>query len=125
MIAPIFENRRVLVEKTLTEQQQIEMLGCKADFSNWVGADKARSDRLETLSMIIFALQGSYNESGIQRWFSRPRQQLNNRAPADILTGDWNPQADDVRLVRNLAQYLCGDREHANVCVRCNPNPQP
>lgn len=125
MTSPNFENRRILVETTLTEKQQIGMLGRKADAANWMQADDVAQARLETLSMIIFALQGTYPEPArIQRWLEQPKKQLNNSAAADILQGDWNPQSDDVKAVRDLAQYLCGDMGHAAVCERCNPKPQ-
>lgn len=120
-----FENRRKLVEVMLTDKQQVEMLGRRADADNWAQAADDDRGRLETLSMIIFALQGTYTEAGlVQRWFTRPKAQLGNRAAADILTGAWNPESDDVKAVRNLAQYLCGDIEHAPVCQRCNPQPK-
>ena len=120
-----FEARRGLVEIMLTEKQQIEILGRKADAASWVKAADADCSRLETVSMIIFALQGTYPEAGlVQRWFTRPRAQLGNRAPADVLAGAWDPESDDVKAVRNLAQYLCGDIDHAQVCQRCNPQPQ-
>lgn len=120
-----FETRRKLVEFMLTDQQQREMLGRRADEASWAQADDADRARLETLSMIIFALQGTYPEANlVQRWFTRPKAQLGNRAAADILTGAWGPESDDVKAVRNLAQYLCGDIEHAPVCQRCNPQPK-
>ncbi len=36
-------------------------------------------------------LAGAYNDTGIRRWFVRPRTVLQNRAPADVLTPGWRP----------------------------------
>lgn len=62
--------------------------------------------RLHFIALIVSDLAGSYNEFGIRRWFRRERTALGGRAPADILSGGWNPDADDVAQVRDLAQSL-------------------
>lgn len=64
--------------------------------------------RLHVLTLIVSDLSGSYNDFGIRRWFQRPRAQLDGRAPADILTGEWDPDSGEVRRVRDLAAWLTG-----------------
>lgn len=64
--------------------------------------------RLHVLTHIVADLSGSYNDFGVRRWFGRPRQALQGRAPEVILTGRWSPDAPDVLAVRNLAASLLG-----------------
>lgn len=68
------------------------------------------ADRLHAIALIASDLAGSYNEFGIRRWFERPRTQLSGKSPAAILKGDWNPDADNPRKVRELAAALSGAR---------------
>jgi uncharacterized protein (DUF2384 family) len=62
--------------------------------------------RLHMLALVVGALAGAYNDIGIRRWFDRPRTQLRDRAPADILRGSWDPEGADARAVRDLAESL-------------------
>lgn len=64
--------------------------------------------RLHTLTQIVSDLSGSYNSFGIRRWFTRPRQALDGRAPKDLLSGDWTPDDPGVLQVRQLANTLVG-----------------
>jgi uncharacterized protein (DUF2384 family) len=69
---------------------------------------QAVADRLHAIALIASDLAGSYNEFGIRRWFERPRTQLSGKAPVAILKGDWDPDADNPRKVRELAAALSG-----------------
>lgn len=62
--------------------------------------------RLELLAEVVWCLQGSYNEFGIRRWFARPRQQLGGKAPAELLAGTWDAEADSAQAVLKLARTL-------------------
>lgn len=64
--------------------------------------------RLHAIALIASDLAGSYNEFGIRRWFDRPRAQLSGKSPAAILKGNWEPDADLPRKVRELAAVLSG-----------------
>jgi hypothetical protein len=64
--------------------------------------------RGHVLAGIVGDLAGSYNDRGIRGWFKRGRPQLGGRAPADVLSGKWDPQNDAVTQVRNLAGSLVG-----------------
>jgi uncharacterized protein (DUF2384 family) len=66
------------------------------------------ADRLHAIALIASDLAGSYNEFGIRRWFERPRTQLSGKSPVAILKGDWSPEADNPRKVRELAAALSG-----------------
>jgi uncharacterized protein (DUF2384 family) len=58
------------------------------------------------LARILATLAGSYNEFGARRWLERPRTALGGRAPAELLRGDWDPDDDGARQVRELAEAL-------------------
>jgi uncharacterized protein (DUF2384 family) len=64
------------------------------------------ADRVHWLAMVVAALSGSYNAIGIRRWFERPRPQLDERSPRQLLGSNWNPSAPAVRRVRDLAESL-------------------
>jgi hypothetical protein len=62
--------------------------------------------RLHHLAVIVSHLAGGYNEFGIRRWFARSRPQLQGRSPAQILRGEWNPEAAGPQQVLHLAEAL-------------------
>ena len=62
--------------------------------------------RLHFLALVVGDLAGAYNEFGIHRWFKRPRKLLSNRSPAEILSGEWQPEARGPQQVRGLAAAL-------------------
>lgn len=62
--------------------------------------------RLHFLALIVGDLAGSYNDIGIRRWFHRKRAQLDGRAPAAFLNGDWDPDDEGPSRVRQLARDL-------------------
>ncbi len=62
--------------------------------------------RLHRLARIVGYLRGAYNDAGIRRWFERPRPQLDGRAPAALLSGDWSPDDASADAVTRLAQAL-------------------
>lgn len=66
----------------------------------------ALAARLHFLATIVGDLAGAYNEIGIRRWFDRQRSQLEGKAPADVLQGDWSPEDSGPRRLRELAQAL-------------------
>jgi len=62
--------------------------------------------RLHFLALVISDLAGAYNDIGIRRWFHRERTPLDDKTPATLLTGDWSPEDEGPRRVRQLAQAL-------------------
>ena len=62
--------------------------------------------RLHHVALIVGDLAGAYNEVGVRRWFERKRTALNGRAPAALLSGDWNPDDTSPQKVRELARSL-------------------
>jgi hypothetical protein len=62
--------------------------------------------RLHFLALLVGDLAGSYNDIGVRRWFQRQRTRLDGRAPAELLTGEWDPDDPGARRVRELAREL-------------------
>ena len=62
--------------------------------------------RLHFLALVVGDLAGSYNDIGIRRWFLRKRTLLDGRSPAQLLTGDWDPEDAGPARVRQLAREL-------------------
>src|ERR671930_296716 len=62
--------------------------------------------RLHWLALIVGDLAGSYNDIGIRRWFQRKRTRLDGRAPIAFLKGDWDPDEEGPRRMRQLASEL-------------------
>ncbi len=66
----------------------------------------AVASRLHFIASLVGDLAGAYNEFGIRRWFERPRAALDGRAPAELLSGEWSPDDQAARMVRELARSL-------------------
>jgi hypothetical protein len=65
--------------------------------------------RIALVARVTDHLSGSYDSSGIRRWWARPRAALGSRSPRDALGTDWDPHGPDARAVAELAQTLAGD----------------
>lgn len=64
--------------------------------------------RLHWLARVVAELRGAYNDAGVRRWFERRRTQLAGRAPAELLTGDWDPADEGPVAILELARGLRG-----------------
>ncbi len=64
------------------------------------------ANRAHFLSGVVGDLRGAYNEFGVRRWFDRPRELLEGMAPVELLEGDWDPESDDAKRVRELSGWL-------------------
>lgn len=62
--------------------------------------------RLHFVALLVSDLAGAYNDVGIRRWFHRKRSLLGGRSPAEILAGEWRPDAPGPTQVRQLARSL-------------------
>lgn len=62
--------------------------------------------RLHSVALIVGDLAGAYNEIGIRRWFDRTRSALDDRSPAQLLAGEWQPDHPGPQRVRALARAL-------------------
>jgi hypothetical protein len=62
--------------------------------------------RLHFLALVVGDLSGSYNDIGVRRWFQRKRTRLDGGAPVALLKGNWDPDDDAPKRVRQLASEL-------------------
>ena len=62
--------------------------------------------RLHFLALVVGDLAGSYNATGVRRWFQRKRTLLGGQSPAELLTGEWDPDDEGPARVRELARRL-------------------
>ena len=75
----------------------------------WIDNAAKESSRISILAGLVFALKGSYSDSGINQWFRRTRPDgLDGKAPVDVLNGDWNADTPYVQNVISLALYHAG-----------------
>lgn len=76
----------------------------------YAAADRTAPDglaaRVHHLARINAHLAGGYNDYGIRRWYARSRVQLDGNAPEQVLTGDWDPDADGPQRALRLAEAL-------------------
>jgi hypothetical protein len=99
------------VSRVLDTEQLAELLNISvSSLRRYLSSERDTPDeiaaRLHHLALIVGDLSGAYNEVGVRRWFGRPRTALDGKAPAAILTGDWDPDADAPQRVRALARSL-------------------
>jgi hypothetical protein len=59
--------------------------------------------RATWLAGVVHQLRGAYTDTGIARWFDRPRLALGHRSPRHALTGAWTPEDDGPVRVLALA----------------------
>lgn len=76
----------------------------------YAGGARATPDavaaRLHFLAFTTGDLAGAYNDIGVRRWFSRPRQLLGGRTPASLLGRGWSPDGAGPRRVAAIARAL-------------------
>ena len=81
-----------------------------SSLKRYVAGERATPDdvaaRLHFLALVVGDLAGSYNHVGIRRWFQRKRTPLDGRAPAALLKGNWDPDEEAPKRIRQLAAEL-------------------
>jgi hypothetical protein len=71
-------------------------------------APEAVADRAHFLTSVIAALEGTYNEFGVRRWFERTRSVFDGRSARQLLSRRWTPSDDSARRVLEAAESLQG-----------------
>ena len=110
---PVPEREIEKLEAVLGAAELVTLLGISVSaFQRYRRSERDIPDavawRAHVLAGMVGDLAGSYNDVGIRGWFRRGRSQLGDRAPSSILSGAWDPDSDDVLLVRDLAGSLVG-----------------
>jgi hypothetical protein len=107
--APAFEwggLARVLDAEQLASLLHVSLSSLKRYQSGERTTPDSIAARLHFLALVVGDLAGSYNDIGVRRWFQRKRTLLDGRAPAQLLTGEWDPDDTGPRRVRQLAREL-------------------
>lgn len=109
--SPVPEREWRAVERVLDLESMAQLMGISVSSARryFAGARTTPDGvaaRLHFLAFVVGDLAGAYNDVGIRRWFHRPRQLLNGYTPAQLLDGDWGPDDDGPRQVRELAAAL-------------------
>ena len=109
--SPVPEREWRTVERILGLESMAELIGISVSSARRYCAGArttpdAAAARLHFLAFVVGDLAGAYNEVGVRRWFHRPRHLLNGHTPAQLLEGDWGPDDDGPRQVRELAAAL-------------------
>lgn len=109
--SPVPEAEWPAVERVLGAEQLAGLLGISlSSLRRYASGSRTTPDdvavRLHFLALVIGDLAGSYNDFGIRRWFVRRRSQLDGRAPAELLQGDWDSEDPGPSRVRSLAAAL-------------------
>lgn len=107
--APAYEWKslgRVFSAEDLASLLQVSVSSLKRYQSGERDTPDAIAARLHFLALVVGDLAGSYNTTGIRRWFHRKRTLLDGQAPAALLDGDWDPEDEGPARVRELAHRL-------------------
>lgn len=62
--------------------------------------------RVAVIARVSDHISGSYDTTGMRRWWARPRAALGGRTPRGTLGSDWDPHGPDARAVIELARAL-------------------
>ena len=109
--SPVPDSEWRSVERVLGLDSTAELIGISISsarryFTGSRTTPDAVAARLHFLAFVVGDLAGAYNDVGVRRWFRRPRKLLNGHTPAQLLDGDWGPDDDGPRQVRELAAAL-------------------
>ena len=99
------------VSRVLEPEQLAALVNVSvSSLRRYLSGERATPDdvaaRLHHVALVVGDLAGAYNEVGVRRWFERRRTALDGRAPAALLSGDWNPDDPSPQKVRELARSL-------------------
>ena len=109
--SPVARHEWPVVSRVLEVEQLASLLGISVtSLRRYASGERETPDhvaaRLHHVALIVGDLAGAYNDVGIRRWFDRKRSALNGKAPANLLSGEWNPDDEAPQRVRDLARSL-------------------
>lgn len=102
---PTVPGPTALVE-VLGEELLSRLVGLPAVPISQAAADSQAAERLAWIGRVVWHLQGTYNNSGMRRWFGRARAQLEGRSPVQALGQDWKADDASAMAVMRLAEAL-------------------
>ncbi len=111
--SPVPEAELAKLDATLGHELLIEMLDISAaSLQRYQSGDRdapdAIAERAHYLTSVIAALEGTYNDFGVRRWFERerPRSVFNGRTARQLLSRRWTPSDEPARSVLAAAESL-------------------
>lgn len=109
--SPVPEAELAKLDSTLGHELLIELLDISAaSLQRYQSGDRdapdAIADRAHFLTSVIAALEGTYNDFGVRRWFERPRSVFNGRTARQVLSRRWTPNDEPARSVLAAAESL-------------------
>jgi hypothetical protein len=109
--SPVPEAELAKLDSTLGHELLIELLHISAaSLQRYQSGDRdapdAVADRAHYLTSVIAALEGTYNDFGVRRWFGRPRSAFNGRTARQVLSRRWTPSDESARSVLAAAESL-------------------
>jgi hypothetical protein len=109
--SPVPQAELAKLDSTLGHELLIELLDISAASlqryqSGERDAPDAIADRTHFLTSVIAALEGTYNDFGVRRWFERPRSVFNGRTARQVLSRRWTPSSEPARSVLAAAESL-------------------
>jgi len=109
--SPVPEAELAKLDAILGHELLIEMLDISAaSLQRYQSGDRdapdAIAERAHYLTSVIAALEGTYNDFGVRRWFERPRSVFNGRTARQLLSRRWTPSDEPARSVLAAAESL-------------------
>lgn len=109
--SPVPEAELTKLHSILGPELLVEMLEISAaSLQRYQSGDRQVPDivaeRAHFLTSVISALEGTYNEFGVRRWFERPRSVFNGRTARQLLGQGWTPSNESARRVLGAAEAL-------------------
>ena len=92
--------------EVLGEELLGHLVGLPAASISQAIAEGQVAERLAWIGQVVWYLQGTYNNSGIRRWFRRSRPQLEGRSPVQALVQGWRAESASAVTVLRLAKEL-------------------
>jgi hypothetical protein len=96
----------ILGHELLAEMLEISAASLQRYQSGDREAPDVVADRAHFLTSVIAALEGTYNEFGVRRWFERPRSVFDGRSARQLLARRWTSRDDSAHRVLSAAESL-------------------
>ncbi len=109
--SPVPKAELAKLNSSLGHELLIEMLDISAaSLQRYQSGDRdapdAIAERAHFLTSVIAALEGTYNDFGVRRWFERPRSVFGGRTARQLLSRRWTPSDEPARSVLAAAESL-------------------
>jgi hypothetical protein len=105
-VAELTKLNSILGHELLAELLEISAASLQRYQNGERDAPDVVADRAHFLTSVIAALEGTYNEFGVRRWFERPRSIFNGRSARELLSRRWTSSDGTARRILDAAESL-------------------